>query len=249
MTQVFVNLLVNAAHAIPEGRADENSITVRTGVLAGQVFADIEDTGQGIAPENMARIFEPFFTTKDPGHGTGLGLALSMEIVRRHGGDIQVTSRAGEGTRFRVVLPASEQATGVAAPNAPLPSLPSTRARILFVEDETSLHRAVRRVLNDHELVFAISGREALAILARDAAFDLIVCDIVMPDVSGIEVFEWIRDSRPELMSRLAFMTGGVRSDEALAVLRQSGRPIIEKPVEASTLRRLVDTLRLPQPR
>jgi PAS domain S-box-containing protein len=101
LEQVLVNLLVNAAQAI-EGRG---VITLRTGTADGEVFIEVEDTGQGIAPEHLVRLFEPFFTTKPPGSGTGLGLSISYTIVQRHGGEIRVRSTPGKGSVFRVVLP------------------------------------------------------------------------------------------------------------------------------------------------
>lgn len=101
LNQVFMNLLVNAGHAIEE----RGSITIRTGSEAGQVWVEVEDTGKGIAPENLKRIFEPFFTTKPVGKGTGLGLSLAYGIVKKHGGKLEVSSEVGKGTRFRVWLP------------------------------------------------------------------------------------------------------------------------------------------------
>lgn len=243
MTQVFVNLLVNAAQAIPEGHADEHRVEVRTRLSAdGRLVAEVADTGAGISAENRARIFDPFFTTKEAGQGTGLGLALCYEIVKHHGGEIEVESEPGQGTTFRILLPASPGAP-MAAP-APARDEPVARARILFIEDEVSLHRAVRRVLREHELHFAESGREAMMLLEADQRFDLIVCDVVMPDVSGVEVFLWVQRQHPELLPRLAFMTGGVRSDEAQFIVRTAGRPVLEKPVDAATLRRLIADLR-----
>ena len=101
LNQVFLNLLVNAGHAI-EGRG---VITIRSGQEGDRVWVEIEDSGKGIAPENLKRIFDPFFTTKPIGQGTGLGLSLSYGIVQKHGGRIEVQSEMGQGTAFRIWLP------------------------------------------------------------------------------------------------------------------------------------------------
>jgi signal transduction histidine kinase len=103
INQVFMNLLVNAAHAMPEGR--RGTITVRTAAADDQVRIEVADTGSGIPPDILKRIFDPFFTTKPVGKGTGLGLSLSYSIVQKHGGRIEVESEPGRGTTFRVILP------------------------------------------------------------------------------------------------------------------------------------------------
>jgi PAS domain S-box-containing protein len=244
MTQVFVNLIVNAAQALPEGHAEEHLVALRAFVEGSRVCVEVRDTGQGIASGDLPHIFEPFFTTKDPGVGTGLGLALCYEIVQRHGGLIDVESELGRGSTFRVWLPTAAGPSIEPAPRAARESKTQEPARILFVEDEAGLRRAVRRVLREHALEFASSGREAIELLGRDRDFDVIVCDVVMPDVSGVEVFDWLRRSAPELTERFAFMTGGVRRDVDLPAVRSSGRPVLEKPVEAVALRNLIEQLR-----
>ncbi len=113
LNQVFMNLLLNAAHALP-GAPKRGSIIVTTGCLgADEVFVEVADNGCGIAPENLSRIFDPFFTTKPVGKGTGLGLSLSYGIVRRHGGRIEVRSEPGVGTAFRVCLPVQHRQAAV----------------------------------------------------------------------------------------------------------------------------------------
>jgi PAS domain S-box-containing protein len=244
MGQVIVNLIVNAAQAIDDGRVAENEIRVWTYHAEGMVCVEVTDTGRGISPANLPRIFDPFFTTKAPGSGTGLGLALCYEIVKRHHGEVAVSSEPGRGTTFRVSLPpAKGHRLPVPEPGMPVDDRP---ARVLVIDDEVPLQKALRRVLRQHELRFATTGREAMVVLEGDRAWDLVLCDVVMPDVSGVEVFERIQREWPDLEGRLAFMTGGVRSEALLADLRKAGRPILEKPVETATLRRLIAELRRP---
>jgi signal transduction histidine kinase len=107
LSQVFLNLLINAAHAIPDGDPESNQVRVRSGSVGGKVFVEVQDTGGGIPSDVLPQIFDPFFTTKDVGVGTGLGLSICHAIVVDHGGEIEVTSDAGTGTTFRVLLPAS----------------------------------------------------------------------------------------------------------------------------------------------
>ena len=115
LNQVFMNLLVNAAHAIE----NDGIITVRTGTANDQVWVEVSDTGNGIAPEHLSKIFDPFFTTKPVGKGTGLGLSVSYSIIKKHNGEIQLDSRVGEGTTFRIVLPVKNETAAACIPRDP----------------------------------------------------------------------------------------------------------------------------------
>jgi histidine kinase/DNA gyrase B/HSP90-like ATPase len=147
LAQVFVSLLVNAAHAIAEGAANRNVVRASVGTdEEGRPFAEVSDTGSGIPPEVMERLFEPFFTTKPVGQGTGLGLSISHGIVTALGGRIAVTSELGRGSTFRVTLPAPR---GPAIPTPPPTAAPAPRrrGRVLVVDDEPLVGAAVRRSL------------------------------------------------------------------------------------------------------
>ncbi|MFW6085913.1 MAG: response regulator, partial [Myxococcota bacterium] len=208
MTQVLVNLLVNATHSIREGDVDRNRITVRTARVEDAVHLVVEDTGCGISPGDQSRIFEPFFTTKEREEGTGLGLSLSAEIVRQHRGQIRVDSQPGEGTRFTIVLPLNTglRATHVAT-QAPTTSPRRDRLRILVVDDERVLLRSLSRMLGrEHDVVTALGGSEGLQVLAADRGFDVILCDLMMPGVDGTEVQAWVEKNAPELRDRMVYM-------------------------------------------
>ena len=243
--QVFLNLLINATQAILEGNVSANEIRVSTGTdEAGRAVVTITDTGTGIAPEVLQRIFDPFFTTKPIGVGTGLGLFLCHGIVKGLGGEITVESEVGKGTRFRIVLPGS--AAGLAAPAPAGEDRAATpprelRRRVLLIDDEVNLASGLERALSsEHDVVLATSGREAKAILARDDRFDVVLCDLMMPDVTGMEVFAYIRAQRPHLAERTVFMTGGAFTAGARTFLEEVPNRRIEKPFDLDRLRSLI---------
>jgi len=234
--QVFLNLLVNAAHAIPEGAADRNEIAVRAHVESTAVVVVVTDTGSGIPPELIDRIFEPFVSTKS--YGTGLGLAISHGIVTSLGGRIAVTSTVGAGTTFRVELPiANARPATPPEPAAPPVAVPCTQQRILLVEDETTLRALIRRLLERHYEVTELgSARDALELLEQGATYDAVLCDLLMPAMTGMEFFAQIAARFPALADRVIFLTGGVVSDAATSFLERTPRPQLHKPFSADQL-------------
>jgi PAS domain S-box-containing protein len=242
--QVFLNLLVNAAQAIPEGGVDRNRIRVATRAASDRVLVEVTDTGAGIPPEVLPRIFDPFFTTKPVGVGTGLGLAIVHTIVTDLGGEIRVRSAPGQGTTFEVELPAAPAPAGSRV--APPPEPAQVRiGRILIVDDEPLVARAVARVLSPpHEVIAAGSGADALARIAGgDRGFDLVLCDLMMPGMSGMDLHERLRTVAPELARRVVFLTGGAAHPDARAFLERARRPFVEKPFDPPALRRVVSSI------
>jgi len=242
--QVFLNLLVNAAQAIPEGHADRNEIRLSARLEGGRVRADVSDTGVGIAPEHLPRIFDPFFTTKPVGVGTGLGLAICHGIVTALGGEIRVASEPGCGTTFTVFLPAADPsrlpAPAEAAP--PVDVHPAARrGRVLVVDDEPGIGAAIRRVLRrEHDVVAATSGREALAVIQSQTDFDAVLCDVMMPELTGMELYRMLRAELPALADRIVFMSGGAFTPEALEFLSAVPNARIAKPFDPVALRAMV---------
>lgn len=220
--QVFLNLVMNAVQAMQERDPSQNKIVVRTYDRGPLVVFEVTDNGPGIPTEAMDRIFDSFFTTKPPGVGTGLGLPISQGIVRSLGGQIEVESQPGSGATFRVLIPAA--VAGSAEP-APVETPPPVygRRRILAVDDEALLLKAYRRMLSDHhDVTTALGGRDALRILEKDAGFDLVLCDLQMPEMSGMELHRIIQASHPALADRFVFVTGGAYSAEAKSFLEQA---------------------------
>jgi signal transduction histidine kinase len=238
--QVFLNLLVNAAQAIPEGRAGENEIRVVTRIDdAGAVVVEVRDTGTGIAPEILGRIFDPFFTTKPLGVGTGLGLSICRNIVVALGGEIGVESRLGRGTVFRLRLPPAPAQTEEERPQPALAM--GRRGRVLVVDDEPVVGKAVRRVLGpEHEVVVLTSAREAREKLAQGERFDAIICDLMMPEVTGMDLHAELTALAPDQAARMILLTGGAFTPRARQFLDQVPNPRVEKPFDSANLRAVV---------
>jgi signal transduction histidine kinase len=241
--QVFLNLIVNAAQAIPEGNADKNLIRVVTLPASdGRIAVEISDTGTGIAPEALLRLFTPFFTTKPAGVGTGLGLAICHRIVTGLGGDIEVESQPGRGTTFRVLLQAAK-AAAVPEKLPPAPTVrPRRRGRVLVIDDDSMICAVIRRSLApEHEVVVTLHATEALARIRRGDAFDVILCDLMMPQMTGMEFHAEIRSHDLEYADRIIFVTGGAFTRAARSFLDQVHNQRIEKPFDPQHLRALVN--------
>ncbi|MDC0714590.1 PAS domain S-box protein [Stigmatella sp. ncwal1] len=242
--QVFLNLLMNAAQAIPEGSTTGNHITVwvRPGP-PGQVAVDVSDTGAGISPEVQDRIFDPFFTTKPVGIGTGLGLSICHGIIRSLGGEIFVRSELGKGTTFTVLLPAASPSW------KPVPlasAVPARRAgssgRILVIDDEPAVGRSLARLIGSpHQVTVVESGRDGMAKLSSSEPFDVVVCDLMMPDVTGMDVYERVCEARPELAGRFIFITGGSFTPRARQFLESVPEQWLEKPFDEQQLHLFIE--------
>jgi len=239
--QVFLNLIINAAQAIPEGNASNNEIRIVTRMeAAGRVAIEFHDTGAGIPADVIPHIFDAFFTTKVAAVGTGLGLAICRRIITEHDGEISVTSRTGSGTVFRIVLCAANQLAS-AKPAASVKALAQRSGRVLVVDDEQMLCSAIERILGaNHHVTTVTSARDALGKLAAGERFDLILCDLMMPEMSGMDLHDELRRSIPDQVKKLMFMSGGAFTDNARAFLARSSSEMIDKPFKSAALRQAV---------
>jgi PAS domain S-box-containing protein len=252
LEQVFLNLLLNASQAFTDdsGEAD-NLIRVSLHSEGEHVVAEVNDNGPGIAPELLGRIFDPFFTTKPVGVGTGLGLPICRGIVQTHGGEITVDSKPGQGATFTLSFPASKLSPIVPrkSDRSPLEStsMPAReRGRVLVVDDETVVAHTLKVLLQgEHDLVVAQSGAEALELLGREqnASYDAILCDLMMPGMTGMELFEVLRREHPLLATRVVFMTGGVSMLRVSEFLESVPNAKFEKPFDIAELRRTLHAL------
>ena len=256
LEQVITNLVINGAQAAgPTG-----TVWVSVRPDRGCTVIQVEDDGPGIAPEALPHIFEPFYTTKAPGQGTGLGLSVSLGIATQYGGTLEADNRTGgRGARFSLWLPPAPDGSVLADTDAardrarparvsPPPEAPGGRRepRVLVVDDEEPIRTALQRYFQRHGWMVdeAEDGGAGLAKLLGDGdAYDLILTDLKMPRVSGIELHDRLARERPQLFRRLIVMTGDVASPEAAVLLARTDRPVIEKPFELAELARVIGRL------
>jgi PAS domain S-box-containing protein len=237
LLQVFLNLLTNALQALPE--VGEHEIGVRSRIDGARVLIELADTGPGVPPELRERIFEPFVTTKEVGEGTGLGLFVCRNIVRSLGGTIELDSPPGGGAVFRVSLPIDH----TIAPSAPAVAVPAIAARILVIDDDPIVLRALAGQLGENPSyqVIAIDDPARALELCQREAFDLIYCDLMMRGTTGMAIERALREHRSGNADHLVFMTGGAFTPEAQAFVRANATRVVDKPfdIAVETARRL----------
>jgi signal transduction histidine kinase len=247
LTQVIINLLMNAFQSIEEGNPERNVITIRTWADQEEVKVEVMDTGRGIREEELDRIFEPFFSVRPYGSGVGLGLTICQKLVASYGGRIEVDSTVGKGSSFLVSLPIRTESSD-ARPAVP-PFGAETRGavqggRVLVVDDEPNFGAAVKKFLaGEFEVVVATSGAEGQLLLEGDRGFDFILCDILMVPMSGIQLYEWVSKLSPELAQRMIFVTGGASMARANEFLSRVPNLTLEKPIDPKNLKVLLRQL------
>jgi two-component system cell cycle sensor histidine kinase/response regulator CckA len=243
--QVFINLLVNAAQAIPEGQVDKNEIRIITKTDAsGRALIEVRDTGCGIPSEMLSHIFDPFFTTKGIGEGTGLGLSICHNIVKGLAGEIVAESGPGRGSTFRVVLPTmSLEPEDRQTEKKPAASRPPVGrpGQVLVVDDDPMIGATLRRVLaKEHDVTVVTDGRQALDLLVGGRCFDVILCDVMMPNVTGMDLYAELSRALPGIVDRIVFTTGGAFTPAGRSFLDSIPNQRLEKPFALQNLRALV---------
>jgi two-component system NtrC family sensor kinase len=263
LQQVFLNIIYNAYQAMKE-KGGAGRLIIRTRNPDGRVVVEIIDDGPGIPPQNLKRIFDPFFSTKEVGQGTGLGLSLAYGTVREHGGTITARSAVGSGSTFTVELPAAppgtaavEESPGVEPavavegpdvepdPEGRMPPRPTaTGRRILVVEDELSLADVMAEALQaqGHRVDTACDGRSARALIAT-ARYDVIICDLKMPNMNGRDFYRHVVSIEPALARRIIFSTGDTASPDTQLFFEEVGNPFLAKPFNLKDLFRVVDSV------
>lgn len=246
--QIFLNLLLNAAHAMRDTNRETNRLTVKiepdpAGPSGPSAFIriSIADTGVGMAEDIARRIFEPFFTTKRPGEGTGLGLAVCQGILAEVGGDIRVTSEPGKGSRFVVRVPAVREHSITEEKGTS--ELVGLIGRVLVIDDDPTVLRVLRRMLTaaSHEVVTSRRAQVALRLIGQQPEFDVIVCDVIMPEMNGVAFYQQVLETKPDLASRIIFLSGGARAELAGEFFSSLPNVLLQKPPDAPRLLRAIE--------
>lgn len=241
LIQVFTNLFVNAQQAlVTQSLPRTIDVTGRLAPDGKSVAVEVQDNGPGIPDAILSRIFDPFFTTREKEQGTGLGLSVSLGLIRAHGGTIDVESTPGGGTVFSIQLPVDKPVEQVE--EIPItPSSDSKTGNILIVEDESEIAVMLAEFLEPlgHHVTFAETGRVALDRIEKED-FDLVLTDLRMPDLNGRELYTELRRRAPDLAARTIFVTGDTLSGNFEQFLSEAGRPVIEKPFTPHEIREIV---------
>ncbi len=248
LLQVFINLIMNALQAMKSSIKEENEILISTSLADGErdaIVVSITDNGSGIPSSSLEQIFEPFYTTKDVNEGTGLGLSICKTIIENHGGEIEVQSRLHTGTTFTITIPvAAELPMTPTTPVQQYHAVDDGPMRLLFVDDDAQVLRSYRRLFaGKHEVSLADSARSALEFLEENSAYDAIVCDVMMPNVSGPDFFRFTRDLFPLLARRFVFVTGGAFTEESHDFLEEEDPPVLQKPFDRHELEALLRSI------
>ncbi len=234
LSQVFVNLLLNAADAF-EGPAPDNRIEIEIAEDGDHVVVAVTDNGRGIAEHDLGRVFEPLFTTKPRGSSTGLGLTICKGIVDELGGAISAASRPGRGTRMEVRLPVARRTT--AAAPAPASDGPCPRRRIAVIDDDVLVARSLSALISArHEVQTFILPRDALAQMIEGPAFDHVLCDVNMPGLNGADLYIQLCARRPEYSNRFTLITGGASSTRVDELIDRGDVRLLTKPCDAATI-------------
>ncbi len=242
LVQALVNLITNAVQAIPA--REGGLVTVSAKGEGRRVVLVVEDDGAGMSEEVRARIFEPFFTTKAPGVGTGLGLSVTLGIIRSLGGDVTVESQRGIGTRVSMNLRGDRPTDTSRAFIRSRSIAPAAQVRLMIIDDERAVREALRRVLKrTYEVRTAGGVDDGLEALRASPDVDVVLCDVLMPDGGGERVYQTLLARSPELARGLIFVTGGA-PDATRAFLESQPQPVLEKPLDptelAATIKRLL---------
>ncbi len=242
--QVFLNLIVNALQAMPAETSGANELHLSIKCTSPSwIEIEVRDNGVGIPAEDLSRIFQPFFTTKPIGTGTGLGLSICFNLVQTFKGEIQVDSQVGKGTSFKVFLPLAKAASIPLQPEKYQPAL--RQKKILVVDDEEEIRELIASELSeDNEVWTAQNGLRAMEVLRDQGAnVDIIVCDLIMAGMSGMELFRQASSEWPGIDQKFLFLTGGAINDEAREILEERGSQVVMKPFSLEQLREVM-TLR-----
>ena len=238
LVQAFLNMLISFSLVLPEGHADSRTVIVHVGTADdGRAFVEIAGGGPRIEPHELERALDPYSPT-----GSGLHLSVCQNVIASMGGHIEVPRDRSSGRVFRVVMPAAQEKVETIPVPPPGTGEDETRDRlqVLVIDDEALVARSLRRALRGHDVTIVDGGQRAIEILLEGQTFDVVLCDLMMPDLSGMELFERVQKEVPAMASRFVFMTGGAFTARARAFLERVPNHRIEKPFEVALVRELV---------
>ncbi len=236
MQQVLLNLIVNAEWAMSSAHG-KGVLRIVSEKHGENIHVLVQDDGPGVPREIQDRIFDPFFTTREIGQGTGLGLSICHGIVSEHSGRIWVVSDGAQGSEFHLTIP-------IVAPDSPPVEAAAMRqepagshTRMLVVDDEPSIRELLKAILEPmgHRVDDAADGRSAIERVKANR-YGVILLDVRMPDMSGLEVFQQLKEIAGSITSRVVFMTGDLMAEETRALLEETGAPALAKPFESKDL-------------
>jgi two-component system cell cycle sensor histidine kinase/response regulator CckA len=236
LREVFVNIINNALDAMPDG----GKLSFSTWSGDNTLFVSISDTGEGMSEETKRNVFDPFFTTK-MAVGTGLGMSLTYGIISGHGGDIEVESEIGKGAKFTLQFPTTNERASLITTHEPEQELSERSLRILVVDDEDAFCNVLDRFLSrgSNKVKTVNNGSDAISIVKIED-FDLVLCDLGMPDVSGFDVIKFINESKKR--SKIGIITGW-RKEQKPIVDSMDVDFIVRKPFDFSELTKQIDAL------
>ncbi len=244
LSQVFLNLIINAAHAIEDQDRKENSITITCCQQSdGDVRIEVCDTGKGMDAETQRRLFEPFYTTKEVGRGTGLGLYYCMNEIDKSGGTLSFESELGQGTTFRIILPITEEDDSEIKKPQLQPIASIRGLQVLIIDDELMVCRALKRMLSGQEVTIVTSAGEAIRELGA-CAYDVVFCDLMMPERSASQILAVAEKKIPGVGERFIFITGGAFTPESETFLEEHPTQVLMKPFQKPHIERAIEALR-----
>ena len=239
LQQVIMNIILNAEHEMKKARG-RGTITAKTEKKGKEIVITLENDGPPIPKDKLSSIFDPFYTTKDVGEGTGLGLYISFGIVKEHGGNMRVENIGKAGVRFVITLPISDKEPKSERDDAIEIKVPRG-ARILFVDDEKHIRDVMARNLLAEGMFVQVAsnGKEAIELLEQNQ-FDVVISDVKMPNMSGMDVGKWLNKNKPDTLKRFILTTGAL-DPEIDNFCRQYGCDAITKPFEMEKLFTVID--------
>jgi len=242
LQQVFLNIVLNAEHFMTKAHY-KGKLLVKTERLGNKIRASFTDDGTGISQENLDKIFNPFFTTKEVGKGTGLGLSICHGIITQHEGRIYAESESGKGATFVIELPVVAEPVRAGKAKVTKKEPPKPRgAKILVVDDEAAILTFLHRLLTDMgHSVETINNADAALERLKTERYSLILLDIKLPGMSGIELYQQIEKIAPALTRRVMFITGDVMEGTTRSFLEKAGVPHITKPIDIEELKKMMN--------